>query len=224
MGAIDRQLDRAVETKDLLAFKGQYPHTTFVDADRAHAFFSQAGQDGHLLSLVFNLLERNPGPHVFVDCGCGHPEELSNSLFFEKYLGFSVLAVDADPDVAALWAERRPSATFERATLKENASAESVTTLSALMQKHGLERALIASIKAGGQELDVLRGTDFDASFFATLCVRNNWNHPLGDAAVRDFLAQKDYVYTTRLGFYDDVFVHRSLFTGTVPGKEAASP
>jgi FkbM family methyltransferase len=106
----------------LLAFLGRYPVTSIVGGPNSLAwlgarhisqprgFFSQSGQDAFLVNHLFQVIHGAGFPKTFVDVGCNHPVKHNNSLFFERYMGFKVLAVDALPTHQLAWAEQRPQA------------------------------------------------------------------------------------------------------------------
>jgi FkbM family methyltransferase len=106
----------------LIAFLRRYPEAEIVGgpnaltwlgvrhSSRPSGFFSQNGQDAYLLTRIFPFILAPGFPRTFVDVGCNHPVKHNNSLFFERYMGFKVLAVDALPTHQAVWAEQRPDA------------------------------------------------------------------------------------------------------------------
>ena len=78
----------------------------------------------------------------FLDVGCGHPIQDSNTYYLEKHLGWSGIGVDALPEFARKWRRNRPaskffnflvtdhagtSEPFFRAELKDISSAEKPT-------------------------------------------------------------------------------------------------
>ena len=48
----------------------------------------------------------------FLDVGCGHPIQDSNTYYLEKHLGWSGIAVDALPEFARKWRRNRPASKF----------------------------------------------------------------------------------------------------------------
>lgn len=73
-------------------------------------FYSQVGQDSFVVANFFKNISAENFPKVFVDVGCNHPKKHNNSLFFEKYLGFYVLGIDALPTHSEEWKRERPTA------------------------------------------------------------------------------------------------------------------
>ena len=48
----------------------------------------------------------------FLDVGCGHPIQDSNTYYLEKHLGWSGIGVDALPEFARKWRRTRPASKF----------------------------------------------------------------------------------------------------------------
>jgi FkbM family methyltransferase len=80
--------------------------------DRWPGFYSQAGQDSFLCTHFFNRLVQDGFPRIFMDVGCNHPVKHNNSYFFEKHLGFKVIAVDALNAYRMEWVDTRPGSEF----------------------------------------------------------------------------------------------------------------
>lgn len=74
--------------------------------------YSQQGQDLLVLQTLGQRLQSADFPKLFVDVGCNVPVTHSNSLFFEKFLGFRTIAIDAMEELRAPWKDVRPQATF----------------------------------------------------------------------------------------------------------------
>lgn len=74
--------------------------------------FSQSGQDSVVLTELFIRINSPNFPRLFVDVGCNHPVKHSNSYFFERYMHFNVLAIDALSNHECLWKTIRPTADF----------------------------------------------------------------------------------------------------------------
>lgn len=87
------------------------------DSNRLKGFYSQDGQDAFVYSEFFPFFENEKIPKLFVDIGCNHPVQYSNSYFFEKHLGFKCIAVDPLPTYASLWSELRRSSRFHQVAL-----------------------------------------------------------------------------------------------------------
>jgi hypothetical protein len=68
---------------------------------------SQIGQD----EWVDGVLGKKHGG-TFLDVGCGHWERISNSLFFERYRGWSGVAIDINEDYRDDWERNRPASHF----------------------------------------------------------------------------------------------------------------
>src|SRR5262245_39928539 len=50
---------------------------------------------------------------VFLDVGCYHPIKDSNTYYLEKHLGWTGIGVDALPELAPKWEQKRPGAKFQ---------------------------------------------------------------------------------------------------------------
>jgi FkbM family methyltransferase len=97
----------------LRLFDYKHPQTKIISSKFCHSvrgFYSQKGQDALIYSEFYELIESGCIPKVFLDIGCNHPIKFNNSYFFEKILGFRVLAVDPLPTYILQWAEIRPLA------------------------------------------------------------------------------------------------------------------
>lgn len=67
-------------------------------------FYSQAAQDRFVLAV---LCDKRDG--TFVDCGCCHPVEISNSYALESQFGWNGVLLDNDPGAIALCEKMRTS-------------------------------------------------------------------------------------------------------------------
>ncbi len=84
-------------------------------------------------------------------------------------------------------------------------------TLASVIAEHKLEVITLLSIDVEGVELDVVRGIDFERVLIKCLIIENNTVNLFGSEEIREFLRLKGYVFFSRIGFYDDVFLHKSL-------------
>ena len=91
-----------------------------------------------------------------------------------------------------------------------------VRRLQDVLAERGIRQVLFMSIDVEGAELDVLKGTDFDQCFIACLCVENN-SRLSGEDEIRHYLLKQGYMFHSRIGFLDDVFVHGGLLNGQLP-------
>jgi FkbM family methyltransferase len=58
----------------------------------------------------FKQISNPEFPKIFLDVGCNHPVRHNNSYFFEKYMGFKVIGVDALEKYENEWKTIRPNA------------------------------------------------------------------------------------------------------------------
>jgi FkbM family methyltransferase len=94
-------------------FKHKYKKTKIISeyfSEMVRGFYSQKGQDAFLYSEFYELINSGKISKTFVDIGCNHPINFSNSYFFEKHLGFECIAVDPLMTYKSHWAETRPKA------------------------------------------------------------------------------------------------------------------
>lgn len=117
-----RIINRIARYLSYIEFKVRHPSVKIIQPLKIGTFYSQDGQDLYLSSLLFNYLNNNPNPWV-VDVGCNHPSHFSNSLFFEKWMGCRVLAIDPLEEFGVMWAGQRPSAKFISAAIGCNSDS-----------------------------------------------------------------------------------------------------
>lgn len=139
---------------------------------------SQFGEDQWLLD---NLILPKRG--VFVDIGAGHPVDMSNTAAFRE-IGWTGVAVDANPYWAEAWKTLAPSFPFEvavvsrlpqvRFELREDPLASGVNETGAapkvytnsickVIDKYGIKRIDLLSVDVEGHELEVLQSFDWVA-------------------------------------------------------------
>jgi len=83
--------------------------------------------------------------------------------------------------------------------------------LSSLLDEHQVDEVLLVSIDVEGFELSVLEGIDYEHVLIKCFVIENNTHELLGSDDIRCFLKSKGYIYISRIGYYDDVFLHHSL-------------
>jgi FkbM family methyltransferase len=118
----------------LIKFLVTYPDTLLVGGPRVLAllgskyitrlpgYYSQCGQDSFTSIYLFPIVNNSEFPPLFVDIGCNHPQTHNNSLFFEQFMGFKVLAIDALDKHRDFWLETRPNAEIVVAALGTDGS------------------------------------------------------------------------------------------------------
>lgn len=62
--------------------------------------------------LIIRDFFRDQRGGFFLDVGCGHPIQDSNTYYLEKHLGWSGIGVDALPEFARKWRRNRPASKF----------------------------------------------------------------------------------------------------------------
>lgn len=113
--------------------------------------FSQQGQDLLVLQALGHRLADPAFPKVFVDVGCNVPVTHSNSLFFERFLGFRTVAIDAMEELREPWKQVRPQATFVSCAVGEHNG----TTSFEVVEGAGVENMFssVAGASTKGSEL-----------------------------------------------------------------------
>jgi len=86
-------------------------------------------------------------------------------------------------------------------------------TLSSVLEASGVNDILLLSIDVEGAELEVLEGIDFERFSIKCLIIENNTGNMYGTDSIRKMLQARGYVFVSRIGFLDDVFLHASLVT-----------
>jgi FkbM family methyltransferase len=86
--------------------------------------------------------------------------------------------------------------------------------LSRILSEQGITEVLLISIDVEGVELDVLKSINFEKVMIRCFVIENNSNDLYGSNDIRKYLIERGYVFYARIGFLDDVFVHRSMISG----------
>ena len=230
-----------------LQFKLKNPGVKIINPNKIGTYYSQDGQDFYLSSLLFNYIDNNPNPWM-LDVGCNDPKKFSNSLFFEKWMGFKVLAIDPLIIFSEAWSLRRPNSTFECVAIsstldsvklhipkgglhenmfstveggvskRQNLEFDEIEVnclkLSTLLSKYEIKEVLLMSIDVEGVELDVLRSIDFEATSIKCILIENNSTNPYGSNDIRTFLKRNNFIFHSRIGFLDDVYIHQTMVNG----------
>ncbi len=87
----------------------------------------------------------------------------------------------------------------------------SCVTLESILKERNIVDIAIISIDVEGAELDVLEGINFEQLQIKCFIIENNTNNIYGSDDIRWFLKSKGYVFSSRIGFLDDVFIHKSV-------------
>ena len=77
--------------------------------------------------------------------------------------------------------------------------------------QYGITEILLVSIDVEGNEWEVLSSIDFNLVRIYSFVIKNNSKSLLGDDQIRRFLEEKNYVFYARIGYLDDVFLHKSM-------------
>ena len=178
--------------------------------------FASAQLDRYLFENFF----RGRRQGVFVDVGAGAGRERSNSLFFERFLGWSGLCVEPRAEYfAQLVAQRRCMCEYARllpasgtagaaeadATAGAGGSAAPVRELGELLAQYGLTRIDYCSLDAGGGAAALIAGLD-PGRFVVDVFSVAHGREPALDA----LLAERGYDFVAELGG-NRVFKRRAL-------------
>ena len=147
----------------------------------------------HLDQFLFENFFRGQRDGVFVDVGARDGRQQSNSLFFERFLGWQGLCIEPRPEnFAQLVAQRRCICEQVRVCGENDHDSDvrvPVRDLSALLELHSLRAIDYCSIDAQGRELGVLAGLDLDRFTIRLFSVRD----ARGDQRIRGLLSERGY-------------------------------
>ncbi|MEM9819878.1 MAG: FkbM family methyltransferase [Bacteroidota bacterium] len=138
---------------------------------------------------------------IFVDIGCAWPITHSNTFYLERHLGWSGLAVDANPVRLKVWKKHRPKSrlltyiisdqsspntsfykagplgsiqkerSFGKKIVRGKEIALPAITLNQLLEKHAIESIDFLSIDVEQSELKALRGFDLQRFQPSLVCI-----------------------------------------------------
>lgn len=109
----------ADETPDATPDGTPTPQPTPSPLDLESAVYSQSREE---LIIRDFFGDRRDG--VYLDVGCAWAERYSNTYYLEKHLGWTGIGVDALPDYAEEWAEKRPNSRFYNYLVTDHADTE----------------------------------------------------------------------------------------------------
>jgi hypothetical protein len=153
-------------------------------------FYSQAGVDRFLWENFF----RGKRGGVFVDVGPNHGEHLSNTLFFERWMGWTGLCIE--PRSFVFW---KPAA--QRKAIRERVLVAG-SDIATLLEKHELFDIDCCSLDVPGTEFPILSGLDLERFRVKVVSVKSNANLP----RLQDLMASKDYQFC---GQFEQTYVFR---------------
>lgn len=84
-------------------------------------------------------------------------------------------------------------------------------TLESIFDFNKISEVNLISIDVEGAELDVLKGINFERVYIKCFVIENNTKSLFGSDDIRLFLKSKGYLFHSRIGYLDDVFIHNSL-------------
>lgn len=125
--------------------------------------------------------------------------------------GVSVLHV---PDINSMYDDMFSSIKSIDSKVSHTCSVQRVVecrTLENIFESLGIDCVDIISIDVEGFEMNVLKGINFEKVSIKCFLVENNTKSLFGADDVREYLKGKGYIFHSRIGYVDDVFLHNSL-------------
>jgi FkbM family methyltransferase len=138
-----------------------------------------------------------------------------NAIFIASALGKVAGVVTLNiPDPTSIYDDMFSSINLKNPKVGETGCTQRevpCATLASVLENYNVTNILFVSIDVEGFELDVLEGIDFEHVSIKCFVIENNTDNLLGAEEIRIFLKSKGYVYISRIGFLDDIFLHNSL-------------
>lgn len=137
-----------------------------------------------------------------------------NAVFIATALGKTASTVTLNiPELGAVYDDMFSSITKNPKVGSTGCTQRKVpcVTLASVLNSHKIEKVTLISIDVEGAELNVLEGIDFDRVLIKCFIIENNTINLFGSEEIRLFLKLKGYIFFSRIGFYDDVFLHKSV-------------
>ncbi|HWG75735.1 MAG TPA: FkbM family methyltransferase [Steroidobacteraceae bacterium] len=164
----------------------------------------QSFAHAHLDQFLFESFFRGKRDGVFVDVGARDGRRQSNSLFFERSLGWHGLCVEPQTgDFSELVSQRRCRCEQARVCERSDAAADVAAVdaaplrdLGSLLEKHALRQVDYCSIDTGGGEFAVLEGLDPERFAIRVFSVHND----TGDERVAGVLRARGYNFVANVG------------------------
>lgn len=198
----------------------------FAEFDVPECFHSQCGQDWFIATYIFP--DKVEG--FFVDVGANHPEEISNSLYFEQ-IGWKGVAFEPQKELCELWPEKRSTPCFpillgdtekdvpfqvndahtlsgvveDKKSISDNCVYMRQRRLDQMLIEKGVSHIDVLMIDVEGYEMNVLDGMDFSKINVECVVLENDATR-FGDPLLRQRMVDAGFKYIARL-MIDDVFV-----------------
>ena len=175
-------------------------------------YYSQIGQD----RLVLELLNQKRNG-VFLDLGCYHPTEISNTMCLETHFGWSGLALDIECSLAEAWKSRKQSKFV-------CADATTVDWKNVFTENQMPSRMNFLSLDLEPPQLafDVLKRLPLNEYVFDVIAFEHDdYRGTQTKLPSREYLTSLGYVLVCELngigvGGQDDIWIHGSLTGGAV--------
>lgn len=168
-------------------------------------YYSQSwvGQD-KLVAETLNFKKDG----FFVDIGCHHYQDISNTYFFEKNLNWRGLAVDINQEFQDGWKTNRPNSLFVCA----DATTVDYAKYLKEMNAPAIIDYLTVDTEPPERTLECLRQILKAPYIFRTITFETD--HYTGNMAgleSRNILKERGYVLVKEIGQQDDFWTHPSL-------------
>jgi FkbM family methyltransferase len=83
--------------------------------------------------------------------------------------------------------------------------------LESILQENKIDEVLLLTIDVEGFEYEIIKGINFEKVRINCICVENNSINLFGSDLIRQYLINNNYIYLARIGYLDDIFIHKSL-------------
>jgi hypothetical protein len=170
---------------------------TFDPADLARqGYKSQSGQD----KWVSETLLRGLRGGVFVDIGANDGMTFSNTLWLERQMGWTGLAIEPNPEAFAKLSVNRRCTTLNVCVSEKTGSVQQFEvdcyTLSDILSNNGIESVDYLSIDVEGAELSILQSIDLHSFQIRVIGVENNYQ----DYRIPQLLTHNGYAFHSVVG------------------------
>jgi hypothetical protein len=170
--------------------------------------YSQAKQDLFVLEVLKN--KRNG---LFLDIGCGHPNNINNTFLLESEFDWSGVCVDVDESLTEKWEQRKKSK-----FINNNALTLDYEHIIKQMTDDNIIDYLSLDLEPASITFECLQKIPFDKYIFSVITYEHDY-YRFGDAyrtPSRNFLINLNYVIVNQdVGddgqSFEDWYIHKSL-------------
>jgi hypothetical protein len=137
---------------------------------------------------------------IFVDVGANDGVTFSNTLWLERQLGWSGLAIEPNPEVFAKLCANRRCTTLSLCVSEKTGGVQQLQvdcrTLSDILSDNGIESVDYLSIGVEGAELSILQSIDPQRYEIRVIGVENNYQ----DYRIPQLLTHNGYAFHSVVG------------------------